>query len=75
MVGATIEPAAGGMPWKHNDRQATMHGQALPEEEVSEEAGSDEDLSEADLAGWQGMSSTIPAIDVAERSFPFMVAA
>jgi hypothetical protein len=52
-----------------------MHGQDLPEEEVSEEAGSDEDLSEADLAGWHGMSSAIPAIDVAERSFPFMVAA
>jgi hypothetical protein len=75
MVGATIEPAAGGMPWKHNDRQATMHGQVLPEEEVSEEAGSDEDLSEADLAGWHGMSSAIPAIDVVERSFPFMAAA
>ena len=37
-----------------------MHGQALPEEEVSEEEGLEEDLSEADLAGWHGMSSAIP---------------
>jgi len=59
-----------------------MHGQVLPEvdlseEEVSEEEVSEEDLSAADLAGWHGMSSAIPAIDVAdaERSMPFMVAA
>jgi hypothetical protein len=67
-----IAPATGGMPWKHNDRQATMHGQALPEEDVS-----DEDLSKADLAGWQGMPSAIPAIDdaCAERCMPVMVAA
>lgn len=54
-----------------------MHGQVLPEVDLSEEEVSAEDLSAADLAGWQGMSSAIPAIDVAdaERSMPFMVAA
>lgn len=55
-----------------------MHGQVLPEEDLSEEEVSEEDLSAADLAGWHGMSSAIPAIDDvagAERSMPFMVAA
>lgn len=54
-----------------------MHGQVLPEEEVSEEEGPEENLPEAILAGWHGMSSAIPAIDAAgaERSIPFMVAA
>ncbi len=72
-----IAPATGGMPWKHNDRQATMHGQALPEEDVPREEVSKEDLSKADLAGWHGMPSAIPAIDdaCAERCMPVMVAA
>ena len=49
MVGTVIAPTTGGMPCKHSDTQATMQGQALPEE-VSEDEGSEEDLSEADLA-------------------------
>jgi hypothetical protein len=43
-----IAPATGGMPWTHSDMHTTMNGHAL---------------SEDDLAGWQGMSSAIPAID------------
>jgi hypothetical protein len=76
-TGTVIAPATGGMPWKHNDRQAAMQGQALPGEDLSGEEVSEEDVLEADLACWHGMSSTAPAaVDAwVVRSMPFMVAA
>src|SRR6266436_4745127 len=66
-AGATIAPATCGIPWKHRDRQTTMNGHAL----------SEEDLSDEDLAGWHGISSIIPAVEGActDCSMPFTVTA
>jgi hypothetical protein len=77
MVGSMIAAATGGMPWKHNERQAIMQGQAWPEEGWSEEDWPEEDLSKPDLAWWHGMSPVIPAIEdaLAVRSMPIVVAA
>jgi hypothetical protein len=67
IAGTATSPATGGIPWKHNDRHATMNGHAL----------SEEDLSDEDLSGWHGISSAIPAMDDActDCSMPFIVAA
>jgi hypothetical protein len=63
VAGATTAPATGGKPWKHNDRHATMNGQALLEGEL--------------LVGWHGISSAIPAIEdvCADRPIPFIAEA